>query len=396
VVSPGNTQLVFSSDGGVYTYDWTTEVVGKAENNRGMNVQLVMGNNNSMNQSHANRNLIGAGMWDTGSMLVNTAANVSTRISYLFGADGGAFGMSGDNANHMVGSFGAPWTRHRSVDQGQTWTQLDAGCSLTVEAPMAWPFALTLEPTPNFGHRAYTFGITGSGSGQSYKIFRQSLTSPGCGWTDLHATNLPTLFSQTNLGDMFLQVANNPAADVVYLGAERSDRIWTLTGDAPLMALIERTPSFTPSASPGQQKSTYLSADRNPGRPNTAYQVFWDKLDNGRLYLALTDNAGVTWENVRQHQCSRARRAGVRVDWQFNRQQSTLRRDRDRRVPLRRSRPDLDTLQPGTAGLDLCGEPRVRSDAQSAATADGQLRPRLLFARGHTAHVGRRRLQERI
>ena len=297
-VSPGNTQLVFSSDGGVYTYDWTTEVVGKAENNRGMNVQLVMGNNNSMNQSHANRNLIGAGMWDTGSMLVNTAANVSTRISYLTGADGGAFGMSGDNANHMVGSFGAPWTRHRSVDQGQTWTQLDAGCSLTVEAPMAWPFALTLEPTPNFGHRAYTFGITGSGDGQSYKIFRQSLTSPGCGWTDLHATNLPTLFSQTNLGDMFLQVANNPAADVVYLGAERSDRIWTLTGDAPLMALIERTPSFTPSASPGQQKSTYLSADRNPGRPNTAYQVFWDKLDNGRLYLALTDNAGVTWENV--------------------------------------------------------------------------------------------------
>lgn len=296
-VSPGNTLLVFSSDGGVFTYDWTTEVVGKAENNRGMNVQLVMGNNSSMNQSHANRNLIGAGLWDTGSMLVDTASSVSTRIRYLTGADGGAFGMSGDSANNMVGSYGAPWTRWRSVDQGQTWVQLDNGCS-NVEAPMAWPFALTLEPSPGYGDRAYTLGITGSGAGQSYKIYRQSLTSANCSWTALHPNNLSSVFSLNNLGDVFVQVANNPTADLVYVSAAATDKVWTLTGSAPNMTVTERTPPFTPSASPGQEKTTYLSADRNPDRPNTAYQVFHDKPDGGRLYLAMTDNAGVTWENV--------------------------------------------------------------------------------------------------
>ena len=299
-VSPGNTLLAFSSDGGVFTYDWITKVVGKAENNRGMNVQLVMGNNNSMNQSHANRNLIGAGLWDTGSMLVNTAASVSTRISYLTGADGGALGMSGDNANHIVGSFGAPWTRWRSTDQGQTWAQLDAACS-TVDAPMAWPFALTLEPTPSFGNRAYTLGVTGPGPLQNYRIYRQSLSAANCSWSALHPNNLSMLASMAStasLDDVFVQVANNPAADIVYVGAAATDKVWTLTGSAPNMTVTERTPSFTPSTSPGQGRTTYLSADRNPGRPNTAYQVFWDKPDSGRLYLAMTDNAGVTWENV--------------------------------------------------------------------------------------------------
>lgn len=296
-VSPGNTLLAFSSDGGVYTYDWTTEVVGKAENNRGMNVQLVMGNNTAMTQSHANRNLIGAGLWDTGAMLVDASASVSTRIRYLTGADGGALNLSSDNANNIIGSFGAPWTRSRSIDQGQNWVQLDNGCS-NVEAPMAWAFAITLEPTPSYGNRAYTFGLTGSSPDQNYRIYRQNLTSGNCSWTALHAGNLPSFFSRTDIGDVYLQVANNPVADLVYVSAANTDKVWTLTGSAPNMTINERTPSFTPSASPGDSSTTFLSADRNPGRPNTAYQVFHQGSANGRLFLAMTDNAGLNWENV--------------------------------------------------------------------------------------------------
>jgi hypothetical protein len=295
--SPGNTLFAFSSDGGVFTYDWTTEVVGKAENNRGMNVQLVMGNNNAMNQSHANRNLLGAGLWDTGSMLVDTSASASTRIRYLTGADGGALSMSGDSASNMIGSFGAPWTRWRSTDTGQTWTQLDNGCS-NVEAPMTWAFAFTLEPTTGFANRAFTLGVTGSGASQSYKIYRQSLSAANCSWTALHADNLSALFARTDLGDVFLQVANNPSADLVYVSAASTDKVWTLTGSAPNMTVTQRTPLFTPGAIPGDQSTTYLSADRNPGRPNTAYQVFHQGSAGGRLFLAMTDNAGVTWEDV--------------------------------------------------------------------------------------------------
>lgn len=297
-VSPGNTRFVFSNDGGVFTYDWVSKVVGTAENNRGMNVQLVMGSNNSMSQSHANRNLIGAGLWDAGSMLVDLAASASTRIRYLTGADGGAFGMSSDNAAHMIGTFGAPWSRLRSTDQGANFTQFDNGCS-NVEAPMTYPWSLTLEPTPGYSNRAYTFARTGSGASLSYKIFRQSLAAANCSWTALHATNLPALFSQTNLGDVFVQVANNTSADIVYLSASKTDKVWTLTGSAPTMTVTEHTPSFTPVIDPidNNGDTAYFSADRNPGRPNTAYQVVF-KESTGQISLALTDTAGVQWENV--------------------------------------------------------------------------------------------------
>jgi len=296
-VTPGNTQFVFSNDGGVYTYNWVSKVVGKAENNRGMNVQLVMGFNNSMNQSHANRNLIGAGMWDTGSMLVDLGAAAATRISYLTGADGGALGMSSDNQNHMVGTFGAPWSRLRSMDKGANWAQLDAGCS-NVESPMTHPWALSLEPTPGFSDRAYSFAKTGVGTSPVYKIYRQSLVSAGCNWTPLHAGNLPALFAQENAGVVAVQVANNPNEDIVYVSTSSTDKVWTLTGSSPTMTITERTPPFTPSIVPQDTNSSYLSADRNPGRRNTAYQVLFHLTNAGRIYLALTDNAGVLWENV--------------------------------------------------------------------------------------------------
>ncbi len=297
-LSPGNTRFVFSNDGGVYTYDWISKVVGTAENNRGMNVQLVMGSNNSMSQSHANRNLIGAGLWDAGSMLVDLSASAGSRIRYLTGADGGALGLSSDNANHMIGTFGAPWTRWRSTDQGASFTRFDNGCS-NVEAPMAYPWSLTLEPTPGYSNRAYTFARTGSGAALSYKIFRQSLTAANCSWTALHAGNLPSLFSQTNLGDVFVQVANNASADIVYLSASKTDKVWTLTGQSPSMTVTEHTPSFTPVIDPNISNgdTSYFSADRNPGRANTAYQVVF-KESTGQISLALTDTAAVQWENV--------------------------------------------------------------------------------------------------
>lgn len=297
-VSPGNTRLVFSNDGGVYTYDWVTKVVGTAENNRGMNVQLVMGNNNSMSQSHANRNLIGAGLWDAGSMLVDLSASAGARIRYLTGADGGALGMSSDNSNHLTGTFGAPWTRWRSTDQGASFAQMDNGCS-NVEAPMTYPWALTLEPTAGYSNRAYTFAQTGSGPSLSYKIFRQSLTAANCSWTPLTTANLPALFAQTNLGDVYVQVANNTTADVVYLSAAKTDKVWTLTGQSPSMTVTEHTPPFTPYIDPNgtNNDASFFSADRNPGRPDTAYQVVF-KASTGHISLALTDSAGVQWENV--------------------------------------------------------------------------------------------------
>jgi hypothetical protein len=297
-IIPGNTRLVVSSDGGIYTYDWVSREVGRAESNRGMNVQLIMGNDSSMSQSRANRNLIGAGMWDTGSSLVDLSASASTRITYLAGADGGALGLSTDNSSHMIGSFGAPWTRWSSTDRGATWRQLDAGCAAAVEAPMTYPWAYTLEYTPGFSQRTYTFSRTGGAPTPVYRLMRQALTSVGCSWTPLHAGNLPALFASTTLGDVFVAVANNAIADVVYLGAHKSDKVYVLTGSAPNMTITERTPSFTPLATETNGNVSFLSADRNPGRPQTIYQTFRAATQAGRIYLALSDNAGQTWEDV--------------------------------------------------------------------------------------------------
>jgi hypothetical protein len=292
-VSPSNTRFVFANDGGVYTYDWVTQVVGKNENVRGMNVQVVMGTNNAMSQSHANRDLIGAGLWDIGSVLINrSSATMSERVKYLTGADGGAIQLSTDNAQHMVGSFGSPWYRFRSTNQGASWTQIDEVCN-TTDAPMDDAWALTLEPTPGYGRRVYTYVRTGTAPNFAARLLRQNLDDPNCSWTGLHPGNLPVSVANRN-GITSLQVANDPNADRIYVADTRDPdyRAYRYTGTSPTMAVTDITPNLggTPSF------DTWLTADRNPGRPRTVYVV--TRLTTNLLRLMLSDNAGDTWENV--------------------------------------------------------------------------------------------------
>jgi hypothetical protein len=292
-VQPGNTKVVFANDGGVYVYDWVTNVVGKQENARGMNVQLTMGGNNSMSQSHASRNLIGAGLWDVGSVLINQTAPISSRVTYMTGADGGAIQLSTDNAQHMAGTYGAPWSRFRSLNQGANWAQLDDGCGSNLDSPMEWPWAFTLEPTPSYGKRLYTYARTGTDPNFSARIVRQNLDDPNCSWTPLHAGSLPITLVNRD-GDLSLQVANDPSADRVYVadGGPGAFRAYRLTGAAPSMTIAE----ITPTLSAPTIGETWLTADRNPGRPATVYVAA--RLNTLNLQLMLSNSGGAFWSDV--------------------------------------------------------------------------------------------------
>jgi len=294
-VSPGNTRVVFGNDGGVFVYDWVAQTVNKQENARSMNVQLAMGFNSSMTQSHADRNLLGAGLWDVGTLLINQASPaVANRLTYMTGADGGAIALSSDNVQHLLGSFGAPWSRWRSTNRGISWTQIDNGCaSGLIDSPMASPWALALEPTTGYGQRAYSYSRIPADTALapiSWKLFRQDLDAANCSWSVLHAGNLPSDVVTIN-GEVIVQVANDAAADRVYISKSGSIKIWRLTGSSPNMTVTNVSPP--PSVISGD---VFMSADRNPGQPRTLYQV--QKGLNNNLTLRMSTTAGDSWDDV--------------------------------------------------------------------------------------------------
>lgn len=299
-VAPGNTRVVLANDGGVYLYDYATNTVDASENALAMNVQLVMGNTTAMNQSLQNRNLIAAGLWDTGSVLLDLGQAGANRVRYLTGADGGAIGLNSDNANEMAGSFGAAWTRWWSRDGGASWQQIDAGCAAnTLDAPMTSPWGIALEPTPGYGQRIYTYSsrVGGGGTSLDARIWRRPISAdPSCsGWSVLHAGNLPADFWGNAAGDWVnLSVANNSSADVVYVNRVGSNRVLVLTGTAPNMAINVRSP--TVGSIPAAGSSSRLQADRNPGRPNSAYFVMAQS--DATIRLAFTHDAGITWTSA--------------------------------------------------------------------------------------------------
>lgn len=299
-VEAGNTKVVVANDGGVFYYDYAANTVDATPNLAGMNVQLVMGNTASMNQSLKNRDLIGAGLWDTGSVLLDLAQSGGNRIRYFTGADGGAIGLSSDSMNEMVGTFGAPWSRWWSRDGGDNWQQIDAGCAAnTLDSPMTSPWGIALEPTPGYGQRIYTYSSRTDGNGVSLdaRIWRRSIsTDPSCsGWSALHAGNLPADFWGNAPNDWVnLSVANNSSADIVYVNRASTNRVVVLTGTAPNMVLNTRSP--TVGGIPASGANSKLQADRNPGRPTSAY--FTMQLFDGSLRLAVTHNAGVTWTSA--------------------------------------------------------------------------------------------------
>jgi len=300
-VAPGNTRVVLANDGGVYIYDYAANTVDASENALVMNVQLVMGNTAAMNQSLKNRNLVAAGLWDTGSVLLDLAQSGANRVRYLDGADGGAIGLSSDNVNEMAGSFGAQWTRSWSRDGGISWQQIDAGCAAnTLDAPMTSPWGIALEPTPGYGQRVYTYSSRvdyGTNTSLDARIWRRSISAdPSCsGWSVLHAGNLPADFWGNGPGDWVnLSVANNSGADVVYVNRVGSNRVLVLTGTAPNMVINVRSP--TVGSIPAAGSSSRLQADRNPGRPNSAY--FAMAQNDATIRLAFTHDAGLNWTSA--------------------------------------------------------------------------------------------------
>lgn len=306
VVAAGNTRVVAANDGGVHVYDWQTNTVDLSENGKGMEVHLVMGNVASMSQSHANRNLIGAGLWDTGNALLELGAPVAQRFRYLGGADGGSIGLSTDNASEMISTAGAPWSRYWSRDGGATWSQIDLGCPAgTLDDPMITPWGLVLEPTRNFGGRAYTYSARINRSvnppvNLDARIWRRSIgTNAACSeWTALHAGSLPSDFriaTTDREGDFVnLSVANNPNADLVWINRVGTRRVVVLEGLSPNMSINNRDPALS-GFDPTGIAST-LQAERNPGRPDTAY--FGMLTFGGNIRLAVTHDRGVTWTNV--------------------------------------------------------------------------------------------------
>lgn len=299
-VEPGNSKVVLANDGGVFIYDYLNNTVDASENLLGINVQLIMGNTTSMNQSLKNRDLIAAGLWDTGSVLLDLAQSGNNRIRYFAGADGGAIGLSSDNMNEMVGTFGAPWSRAWSRDGGDSWQQIDASCPAnTLDSPMTSPWGVALEPTPGYGQRIYTYSsrVDGNGVSLDARIWRRSIAAdPACsGWSPLHAGSLPADFWGNGPNDWVnLSVANNSSADIVYVNRASTNRVVVLTGTAPNMVMNTRSP--TVGGIPASGANSKLQADRNPGRPTSAY--FTMQQFDGSLRLAVTHNAGVTWTSV--------------------------------------------------------------------------------------------------
>jgi hypothetical protein len=170
---------------------------------------------------------------------------------------------------------------------------------------MTSPWGLALEPTRNFGGRVYTYSAridraVTPPSNLDARVWRRIIgTNAACSdWSALHAGSLPSDFrvapTAREANVVNLSVANNPSADVVWLNLVGTRRVVVLEGQAPNMSINNRDPVIAGFDTTGIAST--LQAERNPGRPNTAY--FGMLTNSGNIRLAMTEDRGVTWTNV--------------------------------------------------------------------------------------------------
>ncbi|MEE4270744.1 MAG: hypothetical protein V2I67_03660, partial [Thermoanaerobaculales bacterium] len=115
-VAPGNTEILITNDGGIYTYDWAADTHDDRFNEWGLNIsQTYNAPTFDLSLSDPNRAL--AGLQDNGIVQISRDAT-SDKYRYLFGADGGAVSIMPGNPDRYAVTNGMAYNRYNWWDGG--------------------------------------------------------------------------------------------------------------------------------------------------------------------------------------------------------------------------------------------------------------------------------------
>jgi hypothetical protein len=143
-LAPGNTEILITNDGGIYTYDWAADTHDDRFNEWGLNIsQTYNAPTFDLSLSDPNRAL--AGLQDNGIVQISRDAT-SDKYRYLFGADGGAVSIMPGNSDRFAVTNGMAYNRYNWWDGGpqvgMNWEDRTPSGSFVPDEPAGgWVFA---------------------------------------------------------------------------------------------------------------------------------------------------------------------------------------------------------------------------------------------------------------
>ena len=256
--------VLMTNDGGLYSYNWSTNTISGALNLVGLNAMQ----SGALASARLDPETLVSGLQDNG-MVRSGPSN----WTFLGGGDGGPATISPDNTTDFFFSSGAAFYRYFSTNRGDSWTGVN--CTF----PTNWAPTVLRDPTPGVA-RMYT---------HTDDFLWSKPVSAACDWARINTGHpLPAGFAVKAI-----DANNNPASSVFYATAWSSGALYVLEG-ATLGALtpVNRTPPLPPGST---MADANVTADRSSLQPNTAYYVTGAARPS-RAYL--TTNRGVTWQDV--------------------------------------------------------------------------------------------------
>jgi len=284
---PGSTNVISTTDGGVYVLDESTlSVSGSLNYATNLNVQQVFGPVGDLACSLNEPDECASGMQDNKSVMFNRNNNPPIWQPLNGNYDGNASSIAPNNANEVF--LMANGGRYYSTDGGSTWNG-DYGNCLSNNS-----YATTMidqTPPNGFTPYIYTFSVPGSGGTSSYVYYKPVDSS--CDWS---AANPSNPFDTNVFSPRLMDASNDQSGYVFYVVAWGSGRLYVLdsysTGGLGSMTYVDRTPPVSIFSS---FNDSQIAADRSSSRP---YTVTYTTGSSRPSQAFLSNDRGQTWTEV--------------------------------------------------------------------------------------------------
>lgn len=286
VFEPGTTNVISTTDGGVYVLDeFSLAVSGSLNYATNLNVQQVFGPVGDLACSLNEPDECISGLQDNGSITINR--NNTPPLVIIGGGDGNQASIAPDNPAELfqMGNGG----REYSTDGGASWTGDYGNC-----LPNNYYATTMIDQTPPIGFTPYiyTFSLPPTGGTNSYVYYKT--VNPNCDWTP---ANPSFPFNTSTFSPRSMDASNDPTGYVFYVVGWGTGRLYVLdsynTGNlGTTMSYVDRTPpvSFFASFNDSQ-----IAADRSSSRP---YTVTYTTGAARPSQAFISNDRGQTWTEV--------------------------------------------------------------------------------------------------
>lgn len=284
---PGSSNVISTTDGGVYVLDENTlSVSGSLNYATNLNVQQVFGPVGDLACSLTEPDECASGMQDNKSVMFNRNDTPPIWQPLNGNYDGNGSSIAPNDANEVF--LMANGGRYYSTDDGSTWNG-DYGNCLSNNY-----YATTMidqTPPNGFTPYIYTFSVPGSGGTNSYVYYKPVDSS--CDWA---AANASDPFNTNAFSPRSMDASNDPSAYVFYVVGWGTGQLYVLdsysTGSLGSMTYVDRTP---PLSIFSNFSDSQIAADRSSSKP---YTVTYTTGASRPSQAFLSNDRGQSWTEV--------------------------------------------------------------------------------------------------